>query len=109
MSNNTRPAASFDASYVTFSGDLKNPVKLPQDLVYLHVEDFVTIEVGGWGTNIRINIRPNAKINLIQNSDKNPFSYTLVLTPNNSKGSILSQEALNKQIANLIDVANKNQ
>lgn len=82
----SRPAASFDASYTTY--EHRKEVKLPENLLDLRIEDFIMVEVGGWGTNIKLRIKPGAKVNTITNEN----GTTITLTPpERSKSSIMSQ------------------
>ena len=96
MSENTRPGASFDVSYDTYEN--MKPVKLPQDLVTLFIENFLTVEVGGWGTLLKIIAKPGSDVST---STKNGVTTVYFKPPQKVKTSILSQDDLTKNIGKM--------
>ena len=94
----SRSAASFDAQYTTYE-DMK-PKKLPLNLVDLRIEDFLMVEVGGWGTTIKILTKQGTKTSLCHNPNG---TTTVVFTPPASKkSSLMSVPKLSKNIAKIL-------
>lgn len=100
--SNTRSAASFDVSYTT-SKSSREIIKLPEDLVDVRIENCVTVEVGGWGTVLKINVKRGSKVKLETNSDLNLNEFTLYVTPpKDVKSSLMTQNDLNEAIAGIV-------
>jgi hypothetical protein len=98
--SSSRPAASFDATYSVYENSKQRP--LPKHLVDLIIENFIMVEVGGWGTNIKIHVKKGAKV-----STKTTENGTTIYCepPKNVKTSVMSQKQLTAVVGAVIKTA----
>jgi len=93
-----RSAACFDVEFNTYHN--KKYQKLPSDTVTLKIEDFITVEVGGWGTNIKITIPPGSKIS--QYPRANGSTSIALQPPKKAKSSLFTQDGLVQAVKKVI-------
>ena len=97
MSTKTRPAASFDATYSTYENSKQR--KLPTHLVDLIIENFITVEVGGWGTNIKIHVKKDAKVS----TKTTEHGTTIYCEPSKDvKTSVMTQKQLTDAVRTVV-------
>ena len=93
----SRPAASFDVSYSTYEN--MTPQSLPLSIVDLRIEDFMTVEVGGWGTCMKIILKPGTKVEL---SEKGDVQRIYLTPPPKTKNSLFTTETLAQKIKGIV-------
>lgn len=97
--NQDRPAASFDATYSTY--EQMNPrVPLPKHTVDIQIEGFMMLEVGGWGTMIKIRCAEGTKVSV---SNDKPWPVVYFTPPPKSKSSLHDINSLAKSLKPIVD------
>jgi hypothetical protein len=95
----TRPAASFDATYSTYENSKQRP--LSKHLVDLIIENFIKVEVGGWGTKMKIIVKQGAKVST--RTDEHGVTTIYCEPPKDVKTSIMTHEQLTETVKKVVN------